>query len=222
MTKDHTVILFMKSPEKGRVKTRLAKGVGKDKALELYQCFVMDLLDMLGATPWALRVYYYPEKACSRIKSWLGNRLEFFPQEGATLGEKMKNALEETFAAGYKNAVLIGADLPDLPPEIIDTAFGGLNGHSAVIGPSPDGGYYLIGFTAQGFAPKVFNDIPWGTGQVFDQTLERFLVHGVNAFHLPPFRDMDTLEDLKTLYLDRTDGLAGHTTHYLKKRGMTF
>lgn len=218
MRENSAVITFIKSPEKGRVKTRLAKGVGETAALELYQCFVMDVLDMVRATPWALRVYYYPEKSCGRIRSWLGNNWDLFPQAGITLGDKMKNALADTFAAGYARVVLIGSDLPDLPPEIIDTAFSALNSEDAVLGPSPDGGYYLIGFTAKGFVPRIFNDIPWGTNRVLDLTLNHFADHCVLPLCLPVWRDIDTKEDLQALGLDPASGPALHTTRYLKKK----
>ncbi len=221
MTKNNAVITFIKSPEKGRVKTRLAKGVGENAALVLYQCFVMDVLDMVRSTPWALRVYHYPEKSGRRIRSWLGNDLDLFPQAGTTLGDKMKNALAETFAAGYERAVLIGSDLPDLPSDIINNAFNALNRTDAVIGPSPDGGYYLIGFTAKGFVPRIFNNIPWGTHRVFDLTLNNFSDHGVSPVCLPVWRDIDTKVDLQALGLEPSSGPAMHTTRYLQKKGLT-
>lgn len=220
MTKHNAVITFIKSPDKGRVKTRLAKGVGEKTALELYQCFVMDVLDMVRSAPWTLRIYYYPEKRCSRIRSWLGNNWDLFPQTGTTLGDKMKNALADTFAAGYERAVLIGSDLPDLPPDILDTAFKALNNKDAVLGPSPDGGYYLIGFTAKGFVPRIFNDIPWGTNRVFELTMNNFAAHGVVPFCLAAWRDIDTQDDLQALGLDPVSGPAVHTTRYLKKKGL--
>lgn len=222
MTENNAVITFIKSPEKGRVKTRLAKGVGEKTALDLYQCFVTDVLDMVRSTAWTLRVYFHPEKSCRRIRSWLGTDLDLFAQTGTTLGDKMKNALAETFAAGYERAVLIGSDLPDLPSDIIDTAFNALNSTDAVIGPSPDGGYYLIGFTAKGFVPRIFNDILWGSNRVFDLTLNNFSDHGVSPFCLPVWQDIDTKEDLQALGLDPASGPAMHTTRYLQKKGLIF
>jgi hypothetical protein len=222
MTTDNTVIVFIKSPEKGRVKTRLAKGVGDTAALELYRCFVMDVLDMVRSTPWALRVYYYPENAFDPIRTWLGDDLDFSPQRGASLGDKMKNALADTFAAGYERAVLIGSDLPDLPSSIVDKAFKGLAQCSAAIGPSRDGGYYLIGFTAKGFTPQVFHDLPWGSDQVLDLTLNRFKDHHVSHHTLPVWQDIDTQEDLGFLNLDSAGKTAVHTIGYLLKQGLKF
>lgn len=218
MTTGNAVIVFIKSPEKGRVKTRLAKGVGETAALALYRCFVMDVLDMVRSTPWALRVYYYPDNAVGRIRSWLGNDLKFFPQKGASLGDKMENALADTFTAGYERAVLIGSDLPDLPSSLVDKAFKGLEQCSAAIGPSRDGGYYLIGFTAGGFTPRIFHGIPWGTGQVLDLTLGRFTDHQVSHCILPVWHDIDTQGDLCRLNLDPAGRTAVHTTGYLLKQ----
>ncbi|WP_320042633.1 TIGR04282 family arsenosugar biosynthesis glycosyltransferase [uncultured Desulfobacter sp.] len=217
MATDNAVIVFIKAPEKGRVKTRLAKGVGDTAALDLYRCFVMDVLDMVRSTPNALRVYCYPDTALDSVRFWLGDDLDFFPQKGATLGKKMENALADTFAAGYEKAVLIGSDLPDLPSGIIDKAFMGLAQCSAAIGPSRDGGYYLIGFTATGFSPRIFHGIPWSTNQVFDLTLNKFKDHQISHYTLPVWQDIDTLEDLNFLTLDPSGRSAVYTTGYLLK-----
>jgi rSAM/selenodomain-associated transferase 1 len=224
MTKDSAVITFIKAPEKGKVKTRLAKTIGDTAALALYQCFVMDVLSTVQSTRRVTRIYYHPEKSCNRIRSWLGDELNLFAQSGDTLGEKMKNALAETFTAGYSRAIIIGTDLPDLPAEIIENAFNGLKKSNAVIGPSQDGGYYLIGFTAPGFLPEVFDDISWGTERVFSQTMNAFLSHAVSPEKLPVWRDVDTREDLEALIqnLNQAPGHALHTQKYLKSRQKRF
>ena len=221
MATDNAVIVFIKAPEKGRVKTRLAKGIGDAAALALYRCFVMDVLDMVRSTPWDLRMYYYPENACEAVRTWLGDDLDFFSQKGSNLGDKMENALADTFAAGYERAVLIGSDLPDLPSGIIDTAFKGLEQCSAAIGPSRDGGYYLIGFTATGFIPQIFHGIPWSTNKVFDLTLSRFKDYQVSHHTLSVWQDIDTQKDLRSLTLDPSNKTAVHTTDYLLKQGVT-
>ena len=176
---------------------------------------------MVRSTPWALRVYYYPENAYDPVRTWLGDDLNLFPQKGTNLGDKMENALADTFAAGYERALLIGSDLPDLPSGIIETAFTGLEQCSAAIGPSRDGGYYLIGFTAAGFTPQIFHGIPWSTNQVFDLTLNRFKDHHVSYHTLPVWQDIDTQKDLSVLSLDPSGKTAVHTTDYLLKQGVT-
>ena len=93
MSTDNAVIVFVKAPEKGRVKTRLAKGVGDAAALALYRCFVMDVLDMVRSTPWDLRVYYYPENAYEPVRTWLGDNVDLFPKRAPLWEKKWKMPL---------------------------------------------------------------------------------------------------------------------------------
>ncbi len=217
---DGAVILFVKAPQKGTVKTRLAGTVGDASALALYRCFVTDVLDMLKTTGRPLRIYYHPPENGKRISEWLGDGLDIFPQTGGDLGEKMKQALSETFAAGYDRAIIVGSDLPDLPPEIVQEAFGWLRNNPAVVGPGRDGGYYLIGFTAGGFVPAIFDNIAWGTAAVLGQTLKRFARIGVVPRLLPVWRDIDTAADLDALARSLPDasGAAAHTMNYLQQQ----
>lgn len=214
------IIVFVKAPVKGKVKTRLAEAVGDTAALALYRCFAADVLAAAQSTGRDVIVYYYPARAGDQIRSWLGGEVDIFPQSGENLGEKMKNALADTFAAGFTRAFIIGSDLPDLPPEIIDDADIRLRTNPAVVGPSRDGGYYLIGFTARGFIPEVFDDIPWGTGSVFIKTLSRFRKRDIAPAILPAWRDIDTVEDLDdlTLTLKNFPGMACHTRDYLNQK----
>ncbi len=218
-SEDFRIILFLKAPIKGAVKTRLAESIGDAAALELYRCFVADVLTMAQSTGLNISVYYYPARAGDQIRSWLGDGFDIFPQTGDNLGEKMKNALAETFFAGFKRAIIIGSDLPDLLPEIIDEAFDRLKENSAVIGPSRDGGYYLIGFTADGFLPEIFDNISWGTDTVLSNTLKRFRDNGIVPIILPVWRDIDTIVDLDnlSLTLKEVPGLAKHTRAYLQQ-----
>lgn len=214
------IILFVKAPVKGRVKTRLAKNLGDDTALGLYQCFVADMLAMLDNLDFLPHIYFYPPDAGPDVKAWLGNRYTFFPQHGATLGDKMGNAFAETFDKGFEKAVLMGTDFPDLPEAIVSEALEALDTASAVIGPSRDGGYYLIGFTADGFAPDVFADIPWSTDAVFARTCEHFQSSGIRPYILPQWLDIDTENDLRQLMANCRGHheLALRTMQYLAKK----
>jgi rSAM/selenodomain-associated transferase 1 len=116
---------------------------------------------------------------------------------GENLGERMKNGFLEAFSMNFKRVVLIGSDIPDLPLEFIEEAFTSLLEKDAVIGPSTDGGYYLIGFKDKSFSPRVFEGIPWSTKRVFEETMnvskqEELLVHT-----LQPLTEIDTIEDLR-------------------------
>jgi hypothetical protein len=210
--KDSAIIVFVKAPVKGAVKTRLAGSIGEENALSLYQCFVADVLAMLKSTGRPARIYFYPADARQRMEAWLGAGPPLYHQAGTSLGERMKNALVETFAGGVSRALVIGSDLPDLPADVIHEAFDLLKDHPAVVGPAHDGGYYLIGFAAEKFLPEVFDGIAWGTGKVLSETLRRFEAHGVKPGMLPMWRDMDTVEDLEALDRDR-NGPAGPAIH---------
>jgi len=108
----------------------------------------------------------------------------------------------EAFAIGFKRVVLIGSDIPDLSLEFIEEAFHSLQEKDAVIGPSLDGGYYLIGFKDKSFSPQVFKGIPWSTERVFDETMKIFKQGSLAVHTLQPLRDIDTIGDLQNLRKD--------------------
>jgi len=111
----------------------------------------------------------------------------------------MKNGFMGALAVNFKRVVLIGSDIPDLPLEFIEEAFRSLNENDTVIGPSFDGGYYLIGFKDKKFSPRAFKGIPWGTNRVFEDTMKILKREGLTVHTLQPRRDIDTIEDLKSL-----------------------
>ena len=193
------IIVLIKSPDRVLVKSRLAESIGDDRARILYRYFVEDLLDILAGQDVHLRIYFQPPDAKEDIARWLGNRYDLFPQRGEDLGERMREAFEETFQQGYRSALLIGSDAPDLTAPIFQEGFGALFTHDAVLGPSMDGGYYLIGFRDDTFRPEIFEGIPWSTNVVFQKTLEIFIALGDMVHILPIWRDIDVIEDLKAL-----------------------
>lgn len=202
------ILVFAKFPEPGRVKTRLARALGDAAALRLYKAFVGDLLDTLSQTGHPVEICCHPADALERMRDWLGPSYAYRPQQGADLGERMANALSATFREGRKAAVLVGTDLPDLPGAILSAAFAGLERTGTVLGPSPDGGYYLIGFTAATFRPDVFRNIPWSTEAVLSQTRDRMAENGLSPTLLPVWNDIDTLADLAAL-----SDIEGPETH---------
>lgn len=205
MAHDQCIMMFVKTPEKGTVKSRLASSVGDEVALDLYRCFVRDLMGMMIRTGYPHVVCFHPPGSRNNIVQWLGDTHVFLPQIGDNLGERMKNAFLKVFTKGYGNAILIGSDSPDLPGTLIDEAFLSLKDHGAVIGPSFDGGYYLIGFRADAFLPGVFDGIPWSTPDVFLRTLCILQKEGLLVHILPQWRDIDTSDDLRELYVNNRD-----------------
>jgi len=193
------ILLFVKSPVAGKVKTRLAVEIGAETALELYKCFVEDLVSMIENVDSGFQLCFHPPDAMPQVKQWLGDQHSYMPQKGRDLGEKMKNALALTLDEGFTKVVTIGSDIPDLPEEFLRQAFARLDSFDAVIGPSSDGGYYLIGFSSNSFLAEAFDDVAWSTSDVFSQTLEKLKSHGLTVHLLPQWHDVDTQADLDDL-----------------------
>jgi len=193
---DLRVILLVKYPEKGGVKVRLARQIGDDFVVELYRKFVMDSVIMLRRSGIAFVVCYHPADKLEAFKAWLGTGFEYVPQRGSDLGERLKNGFMDVFSKGLRGAMAIGSDSPDLPAKVVVEAREALELHDAVIGPSPDGGYYLIGFKSTTFLPKAFEGIAWSTDAVFRETMDRLREAARDVFILPPWSDVDTFDDL--------------------------
>jgi len=197
---DRCLLFFIKNPEKGKVKTRLASAMGHEMAVKLYRRFLLEMVFTLNKGTFLFYLCFYPGDSLNDLKHWLGDHYLYTPQNGENLGERMKNGFMEAFATGFKRVVLIGSDIPDLSLEFIEEAFHSLQEKDVVIGPSLDGGYYLIGFKDKTFSPQVFKGIPWSTERVFDETM-KVLKKGSLAVHtLQPLRDIDTIDDLGSLY----------------------
>jgi len=196
---DRCLLFFVKYPEKGKVKSRLAAVIGDDSAVSLYKNLVEKMLSTLKKGTFSLYICFFPKSAQKPIKNWLGRKYGYMPQHGKDLGERMRKGFTDGFAMGYQRVVLIGSDIPGLPINYIEEAFKSLKKMDAVIGPAFDGGYYLIGFNQSTFSPQVFKGIAWGTKNVFAETIEK-LKRLRRAVHTLPYqRDIDTAEDLKHL-----------------------
>jgi rSAM/selenodomain-associated transferase 1 len=193
------LLFFIKNPEKGKVKTRLASAMGDEMAVKLYRRFLLEMLSTLNRGTFLFYLCFYPENSLNYLKDWLGDHYLYTPQRGENLGERMKNGFVEAFSMNFKRVVLIGSDIPDLPIEFIQAAFQSLKEKDVVIGPSIDGGYYLIGFKEKTFSPQVFEGIPWSTNRVFEETMKVLKKEKLTFHTLQSLRDIDTIEDLKNL-----------------------
>ena len=221
------MLVFTKAPEKGTVKTRLAAAIGEGHACRLYERFVPDLLKTLEKAAddghYTLRVCFHPPASDKAVAAWLGGRYAYLPQRGDNLGERMNNAFREGFAAGHRQILLLGSDIPDLPAGIIHDGFAALKKYGAVIGPSHDGGYYLIGFRSDCFLPDAFAGVRWGTGEVYEKTMALLRFGNRNVSVLPVWRDIDTLEDLMDLQARHRRGAfqKSATMRYLRAHDLT-
>jgi rSAM/selenodomain-associated transferase 1 len=204
------ILVFVKHPQPGQVKTRLAAAMGATCAAVLYQAFVADVLGAVTAcSAYEHRVCFTPATSEPAIRTWLGDRHRLMAQVGTDLGLRMTRAFEQTFSNGYDRLVLIGTDIPQIQPETLHAAFSALGQADTVIGPATDGGYYLIGFRKESFSPRVFQDIVWGSDGVLDATLSRLSSIGRRCILLPCLTDIDDIKDLTAL--DLSPGSAPHT-----------
>jgi len=217
---EERLILFLRLPAKGLVKTRLAETIGDEAALDLYRCLVSDTLAAVRRAGRAPLVFFHPPGLGPAI-DWLGGGVTCLPQEGGDLGMRMLAAFRKVFSLpACSRAVLIGSDLPDLPPAFIDEAFERLKSQDAVIGPAHDGGYYLIGFRRGAVLPAAFEGIEWGGRGVFEATMAVFRKEGVSVHVLPHWDDIDVYEDVKALYDRLRDLPPGRlsTIDYIRDR----
>ncbi len=204
---DGCILLFVKYPQKGAVKLRLSKDLDEDIVIELYRCFVQDTLTTIKKIDVPLFICFHPPDAQRKFQSWLGSTHLFLPQRGNDLGERMKNCFTEVFKNGFQTAVLLGSDSPDIPEEYLKQAFIILQNREVVLGPTVDGGYYLIGFRTTTFTSGVFDKIHWSSPLVFEETMTRLKQAHRSVGLLPIWNDIDTISDLNTLIRRTTDTL---------------
>ena len=194
------LLFFVKSPEPGKVKTRLGADLGHEAACRLYSCFAADMLAQASKTGMKIIIFFAPREKESQVCNWLGGDYEYSPQEGADLGDRMKNAFSRVFLSGADKAILMGSDIPGLPASVMIDAEEKLDHSQCVMGPSADGGYYLIGFTKDGFAPRVFHGPEWGESSVASQTMAMLAAEKIKYSLVRQWRDVDDLSDLIALY----------------------
>lgn len=219
-TQDCCLLVFVKYPQKGKVKQRLSAELDDDIVQELYRCFVHDTLVTSQKLKAHLRICFLPADLKEKFQQWLGQQYSFLPQMGSDLGGRMKQCLTDVLREGFQRVVLIGSDSPDVPVTLLENAFKELQTHDIVLGPSLDGGYYLIGFQGTSFEPSVFDGIQWGSASVLAQTLQK--LHGTKKKYilLPQWSDVDTLDDLKHLIKrnKNTSFKSSQTITYLQQK----
>jgi len=193
---DH-LIVFLRRPEKGKVKTRLAAAVGDGEALRIYK----DLVDItLNAAA---------QSVCERRLFWIGDgmdesladdaRFTHFTQKGDDLGKRMAAAIDTSFAEGAKKTVIIGSDCPTMSADVLRQAFEALDTHDAVIGPATDGGYYLLGMRQ--LHQDFFRGKKWSTASVLTATLDDAKRLCLSTFLLEEMSDLDNVDDLRRSHL---------------------
>ena len=187
------LIIFAKNPILGKVKTRLAKTIGEEKALEIYQFLLGNIQSEIQQLAVDVEVHY--THFIDHEDDWQHGRLEKKMQTKGDLGDKMGHAFQQAFAKGYQQVIGIGTDIYDLKATDIQAGFGQLETHEFCLGPADDGGYYLIGMTE--YQAKLFHNKSWSTSSVLQETLQDLA--GENVALLTEKTDIDTVEDVKQI-----------------------
>jgi rSAM/selenodomain-associated transferase 1 len=187
------LIIFVRHPELGKVKTRLAKTIGDEKALEIYLLLLQHTRQVTNPLNCQKFIYYSDE--VPKLDSWTDSVYTRRQQYGEDLGQRMGNAFRDLFEQGFERVLIIGSDCYQLQTTILEDAITWLNSHSTVIGPTFDGGYYLLGMNH--FIPELFKNKAWSTDQVCKQTIEDLKGLSQTFIMLNWLHDVDEATDLE-------------------------
>lgn len=199
------IIVFAKAPIAGQVKTRLCPPLTPDEAASLHGSLVLDILErcqslkgydrILAGTPSPHHPFFRAMEARFKIPVW--------DQQGEDLGARMAGVFKQALGAPYRSVVVIGTDIPGINGPLLTAAVKGLQDHDVVLGPTVDGGYYLIGLRSP--VPDLFENMPWSTDQVYARTKQKIQELGFTLKILPTLRDFDTVEDLQLFIREAKD-----------------
>ncbi len=197
-----SLILFLKIPEKGKVKTRLAARVGEERALEIYEGLLRHTLEVAMELPLRRLIFFSGDRS-SWQPAWLReDAFLFFPQQGSDLGERMSHAFRQAVSLyPQEPAVLVGSDIPDLSPGVLDFAFRQMEPAAAdsadvVFGPARDGGYYLVGLQPaliqrEDCLRALFENKRWSHNRVLQDALNALKPFDLNIAFAEELDDLD-------------------------------
>ena len=189
---NNALIIFIKNPVKGKVKTRLAATIGDDMALVIYQKLLKHTLNIVEHV--AAHKFIFFSDAIEESIGYINTPVDKFVQSGNDLGEKMNNAFEQLFKNKYERIIIIGTDCPCITTNILEEAFSKLNDNDVVIGPAADGGYYLIGMKQM--QNTLFDNIAWSTSSVLYSTIDKCVNNKLSYTLLAELNDVDEEKDL--------------------------
>lgn len=192
------LIVFIKYPEIGKVKTRLAKTLGDEFAFKFYQLcseYTVRESEKLIEQNVVVNLFYSNRIPDNMAKENTGSKFKLFEQKGMNIGEKIQNAFQIICNKSSGKTIVIGTDLPDFTAELINNCFTLLDKFDAVIGPSNDGGYYLLGL--KNYFPQIFQNIPWSTNAVLKTTLQILQKNKIKTKIIDELIDIDTELDLR-------------------------
>jgi len=196
-----------RAPSDARGKTRLLKALGVDDGTDLRRAILLDTLDVVQRVPDVERVLVFaPGSVGDEIASLADGKFHVLPQRGGDLGERIEHAFADLFALGYSAVAIIGSDLPTLPGEHVERGIDVLRREvdPVVLGPSTDGGYYLVGLRSN--HPEIFRGIPWSTAEVLAATVTAAEAHHLSVTLLPSWYDIDSIDDLRRVLQPSREG----------------
>ncbi len=195
--------LFLKHPEPGTVKTRLVEALGTERAARFYwECALLVMAKALRLKRVEVYVFFTPPEKHAEVEALVMAQFgkfegKFIAQTGADLGARMHHALEYLNRLGFTHLLVLGTDSPTLPLEYLQRAVDELAHQDCVIGPTWDGGFYLIGLTQPD--SRIFHNVTWSSGLELSQTYENLVALKRTYFQLPRWQDVDTPDDLPFL-----------------------
>ncbi|MDQ6670969.1 MAG: TIGR04282 family arsenosugar biosynthesis glycosyltransferase [Chloroflexota bacterium] len=212
------LIIVGKPPEPGFAKTRLVPPLSYQDAAALYRGFLLDSVGMGHDLGWERVTIVHPRHSGPALAALVSSEVRLLEQRGHGLASALPDAFAAHLAEGFARVVLIGSDSPTLPLGLIEQACTALASHDVSIGPTSDGGYYLIGLREPHLA--LFEGIDWSTSRVFSQTLDHAVRLGLKVRRLRAWYDVDEPTDLKHLQRDLATSpasLAPHTRAALQR-----
>ncbi len=211
------LIVFAKEPQEGRVKTRLRSCLSMTQRLNLYKAFLKDTIDLTKNIKCDLKILAYTSRKRPDYLKRIGRSFRFYRQKGSNLGQKMYNAFKSVEVYGDYKSVIIGSDSPSLPAIFIKNAFEKLDKNDLVLGPTLDGGYYLIGLKKP--CIEIFEGIKWSSSQVLKDTVRNAKKLGKKISILKSWYDIDKPKDVVYLKKDlknKNKDTARWTRRFLK------
>jgi uncharacterized protein len=183
----NVLIIFIKNARLGYVKTRLAATVGNEKALEIYQQLLAKTRAAALDSTAECSLWY--SDTLVENDEWDSAFFNKKVQPAGDLGQRMSAAFRQEMEGGASKAVIIGSDCPDVNGAVIDQALQLLDHNDVVVGPTFDGGYYLLGMNR--YLPDLFENVAWSTPEVLETTREKCITQGYSLALLPLLNDID-------------------------------
>jgi rSAM/selenodomain-associated transferase 1 len=208
MNNPNVLIVFVKEPRPGAAKTRLTPSLSAADAAEVYRVLAEEEIRNTAPRPGEYtRLFFFdPSSAPEAMSEWLPEET-LVPQRGTDLGARMSTAFDEAFHRGARRAAVIGTDVPWVTRALVAEAFAALGEHDVVLGPTADGGYYLLATDRP--RPELFRAVAWSTSSVLASTVERAGALGLKVHMLRPLTDIDTIDDLRSHWDELQPLLAG-------------